>query len=213
MTIIFSYQRPDMLSRLLDEVTGIVIDDGSEYDYSPFIKRCDYHRLPHGGKELFWNTWNYALDLCKESVANFFLFLPDDVYDVDLKTIHKLHESLKSEPYAFNYLNVGHTTGWTPIKPKSVDIDGFSAIECGFVDCGFFCNREALELLGFELERIPMNRFKSDKISSGVGHQMSRRLWKKGVKMYIPEKSLAYHGDHESQMHKEERKNNPLISI
>ena len=212
MTIIFTYNRPEMLSRLLDEVTGIVIDDGSDYDYSPFIGRCDYHRLPHGGKEYFWSTWNYALELCKESNSDFFLFLPDDVHDIDIETIHSLHNTLKSDPYAFNYLNVGHNTGWTPIKPQNVTIDGFNAIRCGFVDCAFFCNRKTLELLDFELECISMNRFKSDFISSGVGQQMSRRLWKKNVKMYIPERSLAVHGDHDSQMHPEERKLNPLVS-
>jgi hypothetical protein len=30
--------------------------------------------------------------------------------------------------------------------------------------------------------------------------------------MYTPKKSLAFHGDHESKMHPEERKKNPLIS-
>lgn len=212
MTIIFSYNRPKMLSRLLDEVTGVVIDDGSDYDPKPFLNRCEYHRLPHGGKEYFWNTWNYALSMCKESDDDFFLFLPDDVYNVDLERIKWIHSRI-SKPYAFNVLNVGHETGWTGVTPKQTEIDGYKAIKCGFVDCGYFCNRQALEKMNFSVDWVNPLRFKQKGISSGVGQHQSRILWKKGVDMYLPCTSLAHHGDHESEMHPNERKLNPLVSI
>ena len=48
--------------------------------------------------------------------------------------------------------------------------------------------------------------------SSGVGYQLSRRLIQLDIPMYKPIKSLAKHGGHESIMHTEERKLNPLKS-
>jgi len=208
MTIIFSYNRPKMLSKLLDEVGHcVVLDDGSEYDPAPFIDRCDYYRLHHLGKEFFWLTWRYALQMCKESDDDLFIFLQDDLSNVDLDRIHTIHASMEGD-YAYNVHNAGGHRGWTPIKHREEDDRIFGS----YVDCNYFCNRQALEVLGFDMDWINPMRFKVDGISSGVGQQQSRKFYKANVPMYIPKKSLAYHGDHKSLMHPEERKRNPLIS-
>ena len=88
MIIIFSYQRRDMLERLLSEVMGrgqrvIVIDDGSDFklDYVEWIS------MPHGGKKGFWKNWNKAFNLFNESGDDFVLFIPDDVKDIDFEKI------------------------------------------------------------------------------------------------------------------------------
>ena len=59
---------------------------------------------------------------------------------------------------------------------------------------------------------IPKSRFNIKDISSGVGQYLTFAFNKAKVKMFTPIKSLAYHGDHESLMHKEERIKKPLIS-
>jgi hypothetical protein len=83
----------------------------------------------------------------------------------------------------------------------------------GFVDCGFFCNREALERIDFSLGSLPVDWFKYENRSSGVGMLLSTGFSSTRVKMYKPKKSLAFHGDHESKMNPQERKETPLISL
>ena len=74
----------------------------------------------------------------------------------------------------------------------------------GFVDCGFFCNRETLEKIGFFMKQPPRDWFnRGENISSGVGMMLSKRMHTAGVKIYKPKKSLAYHGNHESKMDKD----------
>ena len=41
---------------------------------------------------------------------------------------------------------------------------------------------------------------------------MTMTMRKLGAVMMRPDKSLAYHGDHESRMHKEHREQTPLIT-
>jgi len=53
---------------------------------------------------------------------------------------------------------------------------------------------------------------KNPNLSSGIGRSLTFDFKNGNVPMYIPVDSLAIHGDHESQMHPEERKRNPLIS-
>ncbi|NIU00772.1 MAG: hypothetical protein GWN01_07535, partial [Nitrosopumilaceae archaeon] len=61
----------------------------------------------------------------------------------------------------------------------------------GFVDCGFVCNREALEKIDFKLNAIPKERFEDPHKSSGVGKQMSFKFLNKGVMMFKPIHSLC----------------------
>ena len=91
-----------------------------------------------------------------------------------------------------------------------ITINGITFQECGFVDGLFITNRKTLEKI--EVAQVPNSWFDRPDKSSGVGYYMSMDLRTKGVKMMIPDSSLVMHGDHESQMHKEHRKQVPLIS-
>lgn len=207
--IIFSYNRPEMLHRLLDEVGhSIVIDDGSTYKALPFLDKCDYYRFSHKGKEGFWLQWQYAFDIAKESGADKFIFMPDDIYNVNLDEIDRLTQI--KEPFAFNYMNVGENRGWTPIQETKAD--WFDGYRTGYVDCAFVSNRKTLDLLDWQMNPVDRKRFLNPNISSGVGQQLSRRFMNLGVPMWMVRKSLAYHGNHKSEMNTEERKINPLIS-
>ena len=59
-----------------------------------------------------------------------------------------------------------------------------------------------------------MSRWNHDpNLSSGVGQQISTKLHNKNKSMYHTKTSLVIHGDHESKMNFEERKNKPIITI
>jgi len=206
---IFSYERKEMLERLLAELEGYdvtIIDDGSSFD----LDHPGFIKLPHGGKEGFWRNWDHALKLFKKSRNEFALFLQDDVFDVRIDKIIEYHNLLKDKTYAFNVLTDSRITCWNSIAPTpfNEEID-----KVGFVDCLFFTTRKTLSLIGYWMEAIDRVRFKIPGISSGVGQQLTKRLNNRRIPIYRNKTSLIYHGDHESIMHNHERKKNPLISI
>lgn len=208
MVIVFSYNRETMLKEALKPLDGIehlVIDDGSSFD----LEFCKYLQTDHQGKQGFWRLWNLALYECLNTDHDFFMFMPDDFTNIDIDRIKELHDRFKTTPYTYNIINDGRKNCWRISDNVQIDED---TEDCGFVDCGFFCNREALELLRWTIEPIPASRFNKPNISSGVGQQLTNRLAALRIPMYRPFKSLAYHGDHESQMHGDERKQNPLLS-
>ena len=212
MNIIFSYNRPNKLHSLLDEIGhSVVIDDGSDYKALPFLDKCDYYRFTHKGKEGFWLQWQYAFDIAKESNEDWFFFAQDDISNVNMAEIKRLTQNIKT-PFAFNIMHRGTHRGWTNIKHEPTTIKGVDCHIVSYVDCIFATNRKTLELLHWQILPVDRMRFLIPNISSGVGQQLSRRLFDLNVPMWMPRKSLAYHGDHESKMHPIERKLNPLIA-
>tara|TARA_A100000171_G_C2097252_1_gene127748 strand:+ start:384 stop:1010 length:627 start_codon:yes stop_codon:yes gene_type:complete len=208
-----------MLHTLLEELNTkykdhsiVVIDDGSDYNVKPYLNLCDYHRLEHNGKEKFYVNWSYCFRLCEDSKDNFFMFLPDDFSQIDSERINTIYETHK-ELYAYNLLNDGRPTFWTPVKPTSVTVAGIESIQTSYVDGGYFTNRRTLERISFIQDYVISSRFVFPNISSGVGETQSRKYWKSGIPMYIPNKSMCYHGTHDSVMHYELRKKQPLVSL
>lgn len=189
-----------------------VIDDGSQYDPTPYLDYCEYYRSAHRGKRGFWMGWRDALELCKKSGDDWFLFLQDDVTRIQTEEIKKICRSITG-PYAFNIMRIGSDRGWTRVRWKSVTLAGTPCLEVSYVDCIFAANRQCLEKLDFTMHPIDLVRFANPYISSGVGQQLSRRMEKLNIPMYMPKKSLAYHGDHPSMMHPIERQRNPLVSV
>jgi hypothetical protein len=214
-TFITTYEREEMLCNLVEhlnsfDIIPIIKDDGSTYE----INLPQYFRHEHRGKDGFWLTWDEMLKDCKDKEtsrpnADLFLFLADDFKDLDVKRILELHEKYKDSPYVYNILNDGRSGHWTGIQERQVDEQ---TIMCGMVDCGFFCNYSAIMKLGYYMHS-PTKQWKDKGLSSGVGMMLSKRFMRSRVLMYKPVKSLAYHGTHESKMHPEERKRNPLISL
>lgn len=196
-----TYNRPEMLHSTLVYLRSyglepIVYEDGVTHEFR--------------GKQKYWMTWDEILKDCKDNPADLYIFMPEDFEDLDYYKILELHERFKANPYVYNIINDGRYQSWTRFLQKT-PIDGTE--EVGFCDCGFFCNREALEVTNWKVKPIDPNRWEvNPNLSSGVGEYLTRTFSNYGVKMYKPVKSLAYHGDHESMMNPEERKRNPLIS-
>lgn len=202
LIFIFSYNRKEMLESLIFELESkncdvIVIDDGSNF----VIKHENKILFPHQGKLFHWKRWNAAFQTAMQSDYKYFGFLPDDFSNVDLDFV------FPQSPCVLNVLNDGRLKNWNNIEP--IDFGGFYKV--GFTDCGFFCQRESLERIGFYVYKTLMQN-KREFASSGVGLQLTNRFNKEIIPIFTPKKSLAFHGDHESKMHPELRKIEPLIS-
>lgn len=197
---LFTYDRPTMLKQTLNHlesygITPVVYEDGVTH--------------PFRGKQGFWKTWDEALKACEKCDDTFFMFMPEDFLDIDIDRIKEIHEQFKSRPYVYNIINDGRHECWSRF-PRKQPVNGHE--EVGFCDGGFFCNREALSATKWQMKQPNPIRFKDPSISSGIGQYLTFAFTNRRVKMYKPVESLAYHGNHESKMHKEERKKNPLIS-
>lgn len=210
--IIFTYNRPDMLRRLLNECVGhgeiFVIDDGSEYDYTEFERDCTYIREGHGGKRWFYKKWMTAFDIARNATSEDVLFLPDDATDIDFDRLYR-----GNSIHVQQLLYTGRTKEWTGVKPQTTKWNGEDYLKVGFVDCCYKTNKSTLQKIGWYQPVIPAYWFTSGKMSSGVGAAQSRLFVERGVPIYLSERTIARHGDHDSVMHYEVRKKEPLCTI
>lgn len=215
--IIRTYNRSEMLLALLKELHGnvdciMVFDDGSDYDYSEHAKYCQYSRNKRNyGKKEHYKMWRKSFNYAKQNKYDLYIFMPDDFSRVNIDTIKKIHSEFTFN-YAYNIINDGRTRCWNNEYEYETVISGRMHKIVYFVDCGFFCNRKTLELLDYKIDEVPPEWFDSENKSSGVGFQLTYRLNLLNINMFLPTRSLAYHGTHDSMMHYEERKRNPLIS-
>jgi hypothetical protein len=196
---ITSYDRPEMLRQVQEhlESNGVecfVYEDGVTHS--------------HRGKKGFWKTWDDMLKHAKTNEADVYIFTQDDVLNIDVEKIKEINERNSKSIYVHHIINDGREECWVRQKPKQIDEE---TIEIGWMDCIWFSNRITLEYLGFKVGKVQDKWFDLHS-SSGVGSQLTIRARMKKIPCYKPIKSLGYHGDHESVMHPEERKKNPLIS-
>jgi len=194
---ITSYDRPDMLKKVASQFENpVIFEDGVTH--------------PFRGKQEYWRTWDEILKDCEKNPSELYLFTPDDFLDLDIGRVLEIHERLSNRPYVCNIINDGRHQCWGGFK-KQEPVNGLEQV--GFCDCGFFCNREALEATKWRIKPVPPERWERDpNMSSGVGQQLTYCFMNRKIKMYKPVKSLAFHGDHESKMNPSERLKNPLIS-
>jgi hypothetical protein len=210
--IVFSYNREEMLINLLTELEGLdvtVIDDGSDF----IINHPKVIKTPHEGKKGFWKKWVIAHQIVLGSEEDYFLFLPDDIKDINLEWLKGLESQQWNEHlFTINVINCGRTECWGPFNTgqEPFEIEDITLNEVGFVDCGFFTNRYTLE--NIEIHEVHETWFRNENISSGVGAQMSESFRNIRAKMMMPTPSLCYHGKHESKMHTNQRKRIPLQS-
>jgi glycosyltransferase involved in cell wall biosynthesis len=91
--LITTYNRPDFLKRLLDDINNqkkdynvlvAVFNDGSdvEYDLSRYdVKKIDIY--PNMGKKKYYNVINKTFEFVKNIHSKYFIYLPDDIKLVD----------------------------------------------------------------------------------------------------------------------------------
>lgn len=213
LVTIFTYNRFDMLNELTAELKGLdklIIDDGSNWPEG--FEGFSFIRTQHEGKKGFWKKWLIATQVALGTNHDYFLFLPDDIKDLDLDTIKQLTEQgWEDKLFCLNLGNEGqffrwgaHTTGAPDFK-----LNEYTFKECGYIDGLFLTNRKTLEL--FDVQPIPSWWFDRPDKSSGVGYFLTKQLREKGVTMYKPDHGFCYHGEHNSVMHPDHRKETPLI--
>lgn len=186
----------------------IIIDDETE----PSLDLPNVRTHPHRGKKGFWLSWHEVLKDCKNNPADMYLFTVDDFKNLDVKGIIRRHNKLtKKGAYVHNIINDGRNDKcWTTIRQIKLSNNLW---RIGWTDCAFFCNREALDRIGYYMHSPQENWFNiREDISSGVGMMLTKRLNGARVPIYRPEYSLALHGNHESKMHGKHREQTKLIS-
>jgi hypothetical protein len=190
------------------------MDDYSDYDYTEHSKYCTYVRSEEKyGREGYYKQWDRALKIARDCGDDLLIFMPDDFSNLDYNKIVMFSNHASGRLYSFNLINDGREQSFRQYRVKDIRIKGEDCKLVGFNDCGFFTNRKTMQKVKFYMNKISPERFKNrPALSSGVGDQLTTRMRAKNVLMYMPIKSLAYHGDHDSVMHYEERKENPLIS-
>lgn len=223
LVVVFSYNREQMLKSLLSELPFeiIVIDDGSDYSKDQTDSwtmklnhpLTDFIRTIHEGKQGFWKKWLLARQIALGTDHDYFMFLPDDVSNVDIEAVNKIiSQGWDDRLFAMNLCNTGELYRWGKGREFQEDfaLAGRHWKQCDYVDGCFITNRETLQAI--DIDPVPKEWFDRPEKSSGVGYQMTMKLRALNCPMMLPDRSLVYHGDHDSVMHPEHRKEVKLIS-
>lgn len=197
MVVITTYNRPALLEDLCFEIYSqtkmpiLVFDDaGLEYDLE-LPQTCEYFRFEyHHGKKRYYQMISYIFQELKKREFQQVFFLPDDVMikpDFFYKSI-MLWESILDERKIC--LSTGHTHNrhlepcWNKFKPK---VKG-DVVLSGWNDLCFMAERDFFEALKWDIKTPPANWGWS---SSGVGRDISKRLFNLGLNMYHSNESLV----------------------
>jgi hypothetical protein len=196
VVIFTSPERGDMLANVVAEFAG--------YDIAIIGAKETF------GIDKFWQRWEQARQICLNSPHDNYLILSDDGSKHDIEAIRTLHKRLGCTQYTCAVISDDRNSCWGSTALSRLDIvvhgQGYIMKHIDFFDCGGLTNRATLEQ--FEVEPTK----KSKRASSGVGMQITQKLRALGVPMYKTSPSLSYHGDHESVMHPQLRKHQPLIA-
>jgi glycosyltransferase involved in cell wall biosynthesis len=223
--LITTYNRPEMLYKLLDDIENnkkdykilvAVFDDGSTQKLDltgrDVIKIGMY---PNMGKKKYYVTYNATFSFVRTVNSKYFIYLPDDISLEDnfFDETKRLYESITSDNkiclsiLTDDRVNKSH---WGYKEPKDLG----EILQTQWNDLCFICEKNFFELLNYRVNPISPKRWiNNPNISSGVGHQITQRLNNSGKFLYHVKKSLVYHGVHESKMNKNEREQNNLITI
>jgi hypothetical protein len=223
--VINSYNRPEMLTKLVDDINK------NQKDYKIMIGIFDdcsdnkvkfsqsnikqFGMFPNMGKRKYYVTYNASFSFVKSINSKYYIYLPDDVLLVDnfFDEAKRIYESITSTRkiclsiLTDDRVNRSH---WGYSNP--VDYGEF--LQTQWNDLCFICEKKFFETLNYKIETISERRWiNNPTISSGVGHQITQRLNNSKKFLYHTKKSLVYHGNHESKMNKDEREKNNLITI
>lgn len=218
-TVVFipTCKRPELLRALLSDLDGqpcriVVFQDGDFPGYSEvfadypgvFAKKYD---VPHG-RELYWQLVNDAFRYLKNVDFRHVIFLGDD-NRVDSAFVDRAVLSLMvSGADALNLSDDGRAgvPQWG-ISYGGI-VNGYH--NTGWLDMCFVTSRKVMHLLEWSIYPVQRNWKPRVLLGSGVGKQISKRMGRKGLKIYQVYGSMVRHGSHKSVMNPERRC--PLIA-
>lgn len=222
-----TYNRHDMLHRLIQQIvreskgwqiTIGIYDDCSTIPVtiSPNIKipHILYRFSKNNGKIDYWILADRIFKDFQNSKADFIIYMADDIvlhtgfFDTLIQQWNAIEDPDKATlSFFYDSLRRGKPCWgrFTPINQGNYWLTQW-------LDMAFLAPRHTLEVLNFEVLPVDSSRWKDNPLlSSGVGQQLSQRLRKLRLKMYHLDRDLADHGMHESRMHPEARRLNPLV--
>jgi len=236
IVIINTYERPELLLRLLnniyDQKKGFdihlrIYNDKSISNYKNVISflrdkfpdKAHYYLTDvHHGKQYYWKITNFSYNKIKNEQFDYVIQLPDDVQLVPnfFKTTIKQFDSINDDDKAcLNILNDRSRYGasfWTPVKAEKIKFGKNIFWHTGWVDMCFISSKNYFKTLDYEIYPVDIAWSSSQKLSSGVGMQISQRLYQEKQNIYQVNDSLVIHGNHPSVMHFKHRQKTPLIS-
>lgn len=211
-----SYNRPAMCEATVKDILleghadiHVYLDGGCEYEWTnPLVT---FHKLDKPpGREHYWKVWNRILADARDSEWDYFLALPDDFTPAVRFPIRQAVALMWAYPEIDALVPVVDKRGrgpcWVAVDPVR---HGSVLWRTGWIDGCFICHRNFLQELNWELPAMSPNHFNTNQ-SSGVGKWMSLMANDRKQGIYQVDKTLYRHGGHESVMHKEFRKENPL---
>jgi hypothetical protein len=171
-----------------------------------------YKEYKHGGKPGYWKIIHAAYQNLKNVKFDYCIQLPDDIQLVEdfFNKAISLFKQLPNNKTCLNLLNDQRTgPNWTPVTPNK---HNDHIIQTGWVDMCFIATNYFFKMLNYSISPVDRTWTVTLNKSSGVGMQISKRIYNNGYFTYMVKDSLVFHGDHQSMMHPEERNINPLIS-
>jgi hypothetical protein len=221
-----TYKRDKMLNRLLSQIeensgkhniSYLVVGDGYFPNISTNIDQnkvniCDYPE--NCGKQNYWKLINYGMQQIKGQIKNIdYVIKIDDDMEVVEDFVDRAIFIWRSIPaqtnkIAMDILSIKKQRGRTLLGDKCYPVchDRSSRVfKTGWIDMNFICTNLFFTALNFS---IPFT--KSNKNSSCVGIKITRILNKLGYTFWQSATPLLKHGTHDSVMHGEYRKNNPM---
>jgi len=238
--LITTFNRPSSLIRLLrqlDEsavcfskgnkgerpITVDIMNDGGETVHVPVLPnlQCNYSEEDrNNGKQGYWRLIDKAYSRMKTCRFDLFIQLPDDVevepsfFNDAVDQWMKIQDPGKiSLNLLLDQSRIGRPN-WTNVFPCIKSFNGCRFFLTGWIDMCFISGRRFFNALEYRIDPVPPSRWHADpNMSSGVGQQISGRLYAKGLNMYQVRESLLFHGNHQSRMNPGERAKTPLISF
>ncbi len=223
IVLITTYNRPDKLLSLLSDIDReggaevYVYDDGSTEDYEPILyksKKVKVHYFKfkkNHGKQEYWKVINKVFDDVRRIEGDYFYMLPDDVRLVEgfFEKSKQLWKTLDNPICLSTLMDEGRrgVKNWTNITPQDLG----DVIRTQWNDLCFMCEKTFFEALDYRINDINSSRFTDPNISSGVGQQVSQRLYR-SWNMYHVKQSLVIHSNGTSVMHPNTRIKEPLIA-
>lgn len=238
VVFVTTYRRAEPYRRLMDQIAGqidsspvadscaaVVLDDASPGPDYPAAheavaarwgERVRILRAEHNlGKAGYWQTVQRALDECRTIRPELMLFVQDDlelasgairdalaIWD-DIadprKAVLNLFAAAEDEPEG----------RWVHLPRRHVP--GARHRETGWFDlAAFLAGPRFFEITRHEVFPVHASRWRArPAISTGVGRQLTRRIWNRGTVYQVVE-TLAYHGAESSQMNTAARAERPM---
>lgn len=229
-----TYNRTTHVNNLLDDIKKesqsykvkiVIYDDCSTDDYTPILQKFDdldisYTRLKERhGKKKYWALMTRAMKEIAQYSSKYYIKIDDDF---------RLHNNFFSKcvgtwnciddpkKVLLNYYcdKRAGERHWTSFEPHKVQFGPCTLWKTGWVDCFFFSTRRLYEILQFHITKINKRRWSIGKEnrSSGVGADISNRLVNKWSMYQVSSSLVDHHGNDDSKMHGDYRKECPLIA-